>query len=156
MAKFRFELEALLRARRLAEQTRQREVAGIERERSILEDTLRRQQRMIEEGKASLTGALVGMIDAEALRLHAAATMQQLRQGQRIVLELAGVHRRFEAARTTLIEAARRRRAVELLRQRRFEQWCAAQDKAETDAIDELAVIRAAQAEPTFSAEIRG
>jgi flagellar FliJ protein len=156
MPRFRFELEALLRSRRLAEQARQREVASIERERSILEDTLRRQQRAIEEGKASLTDALVGTIDAESLRLHAAATMQQLRQGQRIVLELAGVHRRLDSARIALIEAARRRRAVELLRQQRLEQWQAAQDKAETDAIDELAVIRAAQIEPVFRAENHG
>jgi flagellar export protein FliJ len=82
--------------------------------------------------------------------------MQQLRQGQRIVLELAGVHRRLDSARIALIEAARRRRAVELLRQQRLEQWQAAQDKAETDAIDELAVIRAAQIEPVFRAENHG
>jgi len=143
MAKFTFALEPLLKARRLVEQSHQRIVAQIDRERIQLEENLRRHQMHITQGKQSLQGHLVGKIDAHALRMHAAASIHLMREAQRIVLELAGVHRRQEAARAELIEASRRRRAVELLRERRFEQWKAAQDKAETAALDELAVIAA-------------
>src|SRR5688572_24024686 len=111
MAKFIFQLEPLLKARRLTEQGHQRAVATIEMERRRLEDALRRQQLSIADGKQSLQVQLVGAVDAQALRMHAAATMHQMRQAQRIVLELAGVHRRLEAARNLLIDAARNRRA---------------------------------------------
>ena len=144
MPRFHFALEPLLNARRKAEETHQRLVAGIERERLELENTLRRQQGAISEGKQSLQGSLVGALNIVSLRFHAASSIQLMRQAQRIVLELAGVHRRLDAARGELIEAARRRRAVELLRERRFEQWTAEQEKAETAALDELAVVSAA------------
>ena len=145
MPRFRFALEPLLNARRKAEEAHQRIVAGIERERLELENTLRRQQLAISESKRSLQGSLVGTLNTTSLRFHAASAIQLMRQAQRIVLEMAGVHRRLDAARTELIEAARRRRAVELLRERRFEQWSAEQEKAETVAIDELATIAAAR-----------
>ena len=145
MPRFRFALEGLLKARRADEQREQRAVADVERERLFLEDRLRRQQHAIASGRQSLRDSLVGSVDAQMLRLHAASTIQQMRQGQRLALELAGVHRRLEAARQTLVEAARARRAIELLRERRFEQWKAALDKAEDAALDELAVIAAAR-----------
>ena len=145
MAKFRFELEPLLRARRMAEQSHQRAVAAIENERMGLEEALRQMQQQISSEKSGLQAELVGMIDAHQLRLGAAATMQSMRRAQRIVLELAGTHRRLEAARFELIEATKQRRAVELLRDKRFDEWKARLDKAETDAIDELAIIAAAR-----------
>lgn len=145
MAKFRFELESLLKARRLAEQARQRALAAIEQERMRLEETLRLLQRQISDGKHSMQGSLVGRVEADHLRMHAASTMHTMRKAQRIVLEMAGVHRRLDAARAALIESARQRRAVEILRERRFEQWKAHQEKLETDALDELAVIAAAR-----------
>jgi flagellar export protein FliJ len=71
--------------------------------------------------------------------------VQQMRHAQRLVLELAGVRRTLEAAQAALADAARGRRAIELLRERRFSQWRQAQDKIENDALDELAVIAAAR-----------
>lgn len=143
MPRFRFSLDPVLRTRRLAEQGRQRTVAQIERERMELEELLRQQQMTIAQGKASLQHGLVGKIDAQGLRLHAAASIHLMRIAQRIVLELACVHRRLDAARVELLEATRRRRAVELLRQRRFEFWKAAQEKSETAMLDELAGMAA-------------
>lgn len=145
MAKFKFPLEPLLKARRMTEQQKQRDVAAIEQERLRLEENLRHQQEVIAEGKRSLKASMVGQLDVQQLRMHAASSLHVMRKAQRVVLELAGVHRRLEAARSELIEAARNRRAVELLRERRFEQWKAALDKAEVNAMDELAVIAAAR-----------
>lgn len=145
MAKFQFSLDPLLKARRRAEQSRQRSVAELEQERLRLESSLRGQQSVIVENKRDLKSQLVGRLDVAMLRRHAAAMMQQARVAQRVVLELAGVHQRLEAARAELVEAAKARRAVELLRDRRMEQWKASIAKAETDALDELAVIKAAR-----------
>jgi flagellar FliJ protein len=147
MARFRFRLEPLLRARRLAEQARQRAVAEIERERLTLEDRLRRQQQFISEGKQEMRDRMTGELDVDSMRLHAGATMRLMRDAERMVIALAGVHQRLDAARSELIEATRDRRAVELLRERRFEQWRAAIEKADDAAIDELAVHAAARKE---------
>lgn len=143
--RFRFTLEPLLKARRMTEQGHQRIVAEIERQRMKLEDGLRRQQSNITLGRHELRDSLTGSIDVQSLRMHASCSMQQMRHAQRIVLELAGVHKRLEAARVELIEATKQRRAVELLRDRRFAEWQMAEKKRESAAIDELAVIAAAR-----------
>lgn len=142
---FHFPFEALLKSRRLAEQEHQRAVARIERERLELEEHLRRRQDEIAAGKQSLRSGLVGAINMPALRLQAAASIDLMRRAQRVVLELAGIHRRLEAARALLVEATRRRRAIELLRERRFEQWKAELERVETATLDELAVMAAAR-----------
>jgi flagellar FliJ protein len=147
MARFRFKLEPLLRARRHVEREKQRAVAGIERERLALEDALRRRQRFVIEGKAALRDHLVGDLDMPSLRAHAGSTIQVMREAERIVLELAGVHKRLEVARSALVEAARDRRSLELLRDRRLAQWKAALNKAEDAALDELAIHAAARRE---------
>lgn len=145
MAKFTFSLDPLLKARLAVEQRHQRAVAMIEQERRGIEQRIRDQQRQIAEGKQAVRSGLIGDVDAQGLRQHAAASLHLMRQAQRLVLELHGVHKRLDAARAVLIEAAKARRAVELLRERRWEEWKTAQEKAETAALDELAVIAAAR-----------
>jgi len=150
MARFVFSLEPVLKARRRSEETFQRDVAGIERERMRLEEILRGHQRSLVSNKDVQRAGLTGLIEVRDLRLQANASLQIMRRAQQIVLELAGVYKRHEAARTRLIEAARRRRAIEFVRDRRYEQWKAALNKAETAALDELAVIAAARKESTL------
>lgn len=145
MARFNFALDPLLRARQRDEQAAQRKVATIERERLVLEDRIRRKQRAISEGKLALKGVLVGVLHMDTLHGYAGNSLRQMRDAQRIVLELAGVHRRLETARGILLEAVKRRRAIELLREHRFERWKAEQDRAERNAQDELVVIAAAR-----------
>lgn len=140
---FSFKLDPVLEARRRAEQAEQRAVAQIERQRLAMEQDLRRQQAAIAEGKHTLRGSLIGSIDMTGLRLRAGSSLHMLRRAQQIVLQLAGLHKQLETARGRLIEATRSRRALELLRERRYRQWKAAIEKAETNALDELAVMRA-------------
>ncbi len=147
MARFVFSLQPVLKARRRSEETFQRDVAGIERERMRLEEILRGHQRSLVSNKDVRRAGLTGLIEVRDLRLQANSSLQIMRRAQQIVLELAGVYKRLEAARTRLIEAARRRRAIEFVRDRRYEQWKAALNKAETAALDELAVIAAARKE---------
>ena len=147
MARFVFTLQPVLKARRRAEEELQRVVAHIERERMRLEDVLRGHQRSLVSDKDLLRAGLTGVIDVRDLRLQANCARQIMRRAQQIVLELAGVYKRLEALRARLIEATRDRRAIELVRERRYEQWKTAIDKAETAALDELAVIAAARKE---------
>ncbi len=142
MPRFVFQLEPLLRARKHQEEAHQRAVAQIERQRRELEDTLRRHQRAIAGGKEGLRDMLTGPLDLRSLRGSAGAALHLERQCRRVVLQLAGIHQRLEAERCGLIEAMKQRRAIELLRDRRYEQFKAGQEKAETQALDELAAVR--------------
>ena len=137
MARFVFSLQPVLKARRRAEEELQRAVAQIERERMRLEDVLRGHQRSLVSDKDLLRAGLTGLIDVRDLRLQANCARQIMRRAQQIVLELAGVYKRLEAARARLIEATRDRRAIELVRERRYEHWKTALDKAETAALED-------------------
>lgn len=149
MSKFVFALEPLLRARRAEEESAQRSVAEIQRERYALEDRIRRKQQAITIGKSEQQDCLTGVLDMSILRSHAGSTLRLMRDAQRIVLELAGLHKRLEVARDKLREDTRRRRVVELLRERRYASWKRTQEKIERDSLDELAVIAAARKEKT-------
>lgn len=64
---------------------------------------------------------------------------------QHSVIQLAGVHQRLEASRLELVEATTRRKAVEVLKERRHEQWKSEEKRRENAASDELAVMGAAR-----------
>ncbi len=147
MPAFVFRLDPLLEARRRAEQDAQLAVAELERQRLDLEQQLRRHQQNITQGKQDLRSTLSGEIDMRSLRLGAGAALHVVRRAHQVVLQLAGLTQRLDAKRQDLIEATTRRRALELLRERRLVQWKTALDKAEIAALDELAVSRAARKE---------
>ncbi len=147
MAKFVFELEAVLRARKATERTRMLELAAVERERLDVESRLRELQRRISEEKGELKGQLTGdgtgagHLDLRGVRFQAGSALRLMATAQRTVLELAGVHARVERARRALLEAATARKAAEMLRTRRLEAWFAAQKRLDESAMDELAVV---------------
>jgi flagellar FliJ protein len=146
MARFRFQLQPVLDARSRAEDDRRRDVAALESERRRLEDRLRSGQVSISGAREDVRSALVGTVRPEALRAQANASLACMRDAQRLVLELAGVHRRLEVARGALAEAARQRRAIELVKERRFEAWRREQERREQSALDEIATNRGARA----------
>ena len=145
MAKFVFRLEPLLTTRRHAEQGARRVVAVLERERIGLENDLRRHQQQIISDKQQIRGSMTGSLDMQSLRQSAGVTLHAIRKAQQLVLKLAGVSQRMESARAELRKTMTRRRAIELLREKRFDRWKMVQSKAETAALDELAVGRAAR-----------
>ncbi len=141
--RFSFRLEPLLTSRRRVEQDAQRALAELLRQRHVLEADLRRRQHEITTGKNHLRESLTGRLDLRALRLGTGSTLHVIRKAQQLVLQLAGLEERMETARQQLLAATTSRRAIELLRERRFEAWKAEIDKAETAVLDELAVARA-------------
>ncbi|MDX2130559.1 MAG: flagellar FliJ family protein [Planctomycetota bacterium] len=150
MARFIFELEAVLAQRRAQERERQLAVAALERERTRLEGVIRGCKDSITSTRDDLRAMLrpgASMLDAARVRLAARAELGEAARAQRAVIELAGVHRRLEVSRRALLEAAVRRKAVELLRERRYEAWRSEQHRREDAALDEMGVMRAARAE---------
>lgn len=142
MARFRFALQPVLDLRQREEDQRQKAVGELEQERLRIEDGLRRRQHSIARAREEVREGLVGSLDPNGLRSQANASLSLMRDAQRTVLELAGIHRRLEGARRDLQEASRRRRAMELLRDRRESEWRRNLDRREQAAIDELSMTR--------------
>jgi len=62
-----------------------------------------------------------------------------------LVVRLAELLRELEKSRAELAEARKRRRAVELLKDKAFEEWRRAMAKREATELDELTTMRAAR-----------
>lgn len=144
MARFRFGLQAVLDHREMLEKQQQKVVAALEADRVRLERMLRECQRSIAAEKAGQR-SMLGSADILGARQQAAAALRLMVSAQRTAVELAGVLRRLEGARAELLEASKRRKAVDLLRERRLEEWKRDIDRRELAAVDELAVMRAAR-----------
>lgn len=151
MARFRFNLQAVLKQRQAVERQRQQEVAAIEQQRLGLEEELRGYQASLHREKADLREALSRErtsdygrgVDLRGVRLQANAALHVVARAQQAVLRLAAVHKRLDAARLHLLEATKQRKAVETLRERRFEAWASEEKRKEANVLDELAILRA-------------
>jgi hypothetical protein len=153
--KFKFTLEAVLTQRMAIEEQHQRRVATLERERLALEDRIRGFQRLIRGAKEDLRRRLVsesrevdldapvaGGVSLSDVKLQANASLHLVARAQQSVLELAGLHRRIDAARLELLGATTDRKAVELLKAKRLQEWKDEIRKKEDAEIDEMNVMR--------------
>ncbi len=153
MARFVFKLEAVLRQRQAEERRHQVVVAALENERRSIEELIRTYQRDLTHERQELRDQLNGersggtMLDLRGVRFQAGASLRLITLAQRAVLQLAGVHKKLDAARLALLQAATRRKAVEKLRETRHEEWSEEQKRIEESVADEISVMRAARRE---------
>lgn len=120
-----------------------RVVADLEREKMRLEDRIRACQGRIVAGRREIAASLAGgRVDLGGARMQAGATLRDDQEARRGVLELAGVMKRLDAARSELARLAARRRAMELLRERELERFLAEQNRREAMEMDDLMVMR--------------
>jgi flagellar FliJ protein len=156
MARFIFKLEPVLRQRKAIEREKQLALAELERSRVELEDQIRQIQGRLRAEKDTMRDQLTpgARVDLRGVRMQAGAQLRLVLEAQQAVFKLAGVHRRVEAARAELIEATKARRAVELLRERRFEQWLEEQRRKEASMLDEIAVVRGGRTEPNAGHDV--
>lgn len=139
MPKFRFPLQRVLDLRLDEEEAKRRALAEVETRRRGLEDALRERQREIAAGRETWRTNLVGEVDAAALRHHATAALGIVRKAQRTVLEMASLEKLQAQARVELVEAARARRTLEILRERRLREFQARESRREREQLDEFA-----------------
>jgi flagellar export protein FliJ len=151
VARFIFELEAVLKQRLAEEREHQLAVAALEREKSLLESSIRAYQQDLSVERDELRDQLASgpaTLDLRGVRFQAGASLRLIALAQRAVLQLAGLHKRLDAARLKLLQATMRRKGVEMLKERRLEEWKLRQKKAEEAALDELNVVRAGRPDP--------
>lgn len=132
----------MLEHRRVVEDERQRELAKHLRQKMILMDQLRQMQDAIRASKHDLAGSLVGRVDLTRVADFARYSGQTTIRAQQLVQKLAQLEQQISAARERLLAAARDRKAMELLRDRRQRQWQVEQMRREAAEMDDLAVQR--------------
>jgi flagellar FliJ protein len=140
MSVFVFNLQSLLDLRVREEQSTQRDMSLLMREKAEIDERLRRHQRAIEDGKQALRDDLVGIVDVRRLRLQTHAAFGVMRDAQGAAIALAGLARKIENARILHQEARAKRRAVELLKEKRHAEWMREQERREVALLDELAI----------------
>lgn len=153
MAQFRFALQRVLDRRLDEEEAKRRTHAALEAKKRGLEDALRGRQQEIAAGRDMWRAQLVGEVDPAALRHHAGAAMGLVRKAQRTVLEMASLEKSITVSRSELVEVAKARRALEILREQRLSAHLALEASRERMQLDEFASDLARRArEETVSA----
>lgn len=155
MAKFRFNLGAVLKQREAAETVRRAQLAAQLRERSRVEDAIRTLDAGLAEARDEVREGLFPASDGGAgaradlvgARWSANAALHLHLRVRREFVRLAGAEKRVEGARQELLEAATARKAVEVLKAKRYEEWKAQERRRETAELDEVASLLAAHAE---------
>lgn len=145
MAKFKFNLEPVLFQRRTEEDRCQRDLAKVLRERMILQDQLRSMQETITGSRRELASGLAGTVDIDRVSHFARFSGQVRQRAMAFISRLAVTEKRIESAREKLIKATQARKALEILREKRFRQWVKEMERREAVALDELAVQRYAR-----------
>ncbi len=149
--RFIFSLQPVLEHRARIEQDKQLAVAALERTRLAIEERIRRYQASITAARNDLRAHLTGQrstgsapapVSLVDVRLQANASLHLVGRAHQAVLELAGVHRRLDAARLALLKAATDRKAVERLKERRHEHHKADLARRERAQVDEITVMR--------------
>jgi len=141
--RFVFRLQPVLEQRAREEKDRMRAVAELESRRMGIEAEIRACQARIVQGRREVAAALSGgRVDLGAAKLQSAATLRHDQDARRSVLEMAGVLKHLERARSELVQAAARRRAIELLRDRDMERFREAENRRERAEMDDLMVMR--------------
>lgn len=147
MAKFKFQLEPLLKVRERVERDRQLAVAQLENEKLQIEAAIRERQKSIDAARYAARSALEPgkSINLGHARKNAVAALHYQADAQASTLKLAGLYKRINDARQELTRATAARRAIELIKEQRKQEHQRQQNRKEAELIDELATINAAR-----------
>ncbi|RMH56217.1 MAG: flagellar export protein FliJ [Candidatus Hydrogenedentota bacterium] len=140
MARFRFRLERVLSVRRHEEDREKLRFAvavrNLEEARKNLRATREELRRAVEKG-AAVAAARPTIEDLVRDYEYRAAL---LRREERETKAVEEAQERYEEARRYLIEARKKRRLLERLRERRFEEWREEEIRREQEELDEMGV----------------
>lgn len=138
MARFIFKLEALLKQRKREEQECQRLLAEQAALANAAEEAVRRINENVQAGHEDVRRHLMGKLDMGFLTAHRRFMGAIQRQVTELLQKVAVAKRQLEEVRTKLSEAAKRRKAMEKLREKQFDRWRSEQARRETALSDEI------------------
>jgi flagellar export protein FliJ len=139
VAQFLFHLDGLLRHRKNQERQRQRDLAVIAAEMTLLEEQLGALNGTVSTTLDDLrTNRLVGKIDVQFLAAHRRYILSVQRKTASIAQKMAVVQKRIDEVRLGLMEAARHRKMLEKLREKHHQAWMARQNHREFLEADDI------------------
>ncbi len=141
MARFEFKLEPVLKHRRVVEEARRRALAEASRVMLDGQHELAVTQENLSRDKKNLAESLTGKVDVDRIAQHAAHALRAERRARQVAVMIEGSRQQMERAQFALVEASRQRRAIEILRERKFRSWQFDMERQERLALDELATI---------------
>ena len=149
MAKFVFELEAVLRQRHAFERTKQVAVAELDGKRLMLEGMIRDMQEGISHERLGLREQLAtaAVINLAAVKMQTHAAFRLVAKIQQSAIALAGMYEKLAKAREELRAASAAKKAIENLKQSRHDAWKRRLDHIEAAEVDEISIMRAARQE---------
>jgi len=139
MAKFVFKLATVLKQRQTVEDQLQRELAKLMRHRMIFHNQIRSIQTELSDSKGQLTAGLIGKVDLVSISQFARFSGQSQLRAQTIVRQLARLENHIVQAQKQLAQAMRQRKALDLLRDKQYQQWKRTQLRREASRLDDLA-----------------
>jgi flagellar protein FliJ len=141
MAKFLFQLEGVLRHRQHVEREKQRAFAQRSAVVAALTKELREMDRQLQTATSDLRqNRLTGAIDLSFLAAHRRYALSMQRRAIEQARKIAQAQQLAEAAQAELVAAARDRKIIEKLRERRYSQWQAEQARKEAVQLDEIGI----------------
>jgi flagellar FliJ protein len=140
MPRFLFNLQGVLRQRKLVEDQRQREFAEVQRAYVAMETELKAMGDEVRAATEDLRqNHLIGRISVDYLAAHRRFTLAMQRKALEHATNMAEVKKKLDAARAALVEAAKQRKILDKLKERRQADWQADQNRRESAATDEIA-----------------
>ena len=140
MARFKFKLAGVLRHRRQIERQKQRDLAVAQAQVRQTESELRALNDSMQATTEDVRrNRLIGTLDLAFLAAHRRYLFAMQQKGRTLAQRMLLQQRAVDAARQVLAEAAKKRKAIEKLRERRWEEWLAEQARNETAELDEVA-----------------
>ena len=129
--------------RRRREESLSRELAQLMQRRASIEHRLKSEHASMQGRHKGMRHQLVGRLDATMIRVHAQSSVRHQRNLHRAILELAGLEGHLNNARKAVQDACIERKAVELLREKRHQEWLDDMNARESRELDEMAMQRA-------------
>ena len=145
MPGFEFKLDVLLQHRCTEEEKCQRELSRLLRSKMIFEQELRKMQQTIAGSKRQLSNDLLGKVNINRVAEFASYSGQTTMRGHHLVVKMAELEQHIQIARQKLLEATKKRKALELLRDKQKEAWVREQNRRETAELDEIATQKYAR-----------
>jgi flagellar FliJ protein len=141
MAKFKFQLEGVLRQRKQLERLRQRELAVVQAELNQLTAQLKELESNTQSATQDLRiNRLTGKLDMTFIAAHRRFMVSVQRQGMALVQKMSIVQKKIDEARLNLFEAAKGRKIIEKLREKQFERWKQELSRKELAELDEVSM----------------
>ncbi|MBX3317319.1 MAG: flagellar FliJ family protein [Phycisphaeraceae bacterium] len=146
MTRFVFQLDAVLRMRQREEDRAMLALAECERVRLERLRVAGEIESRVAMGRADwrdrlASGEGVGGVEMGAVRLQANSTLRDLVVLKQAAMQVAAAERQVSRARDELLQATRRRRAIEDLRQQRLDEWRSRELRQEQREMDEMAIM---------------